>query len=206
MKVIGLTGSIAMGKTVTAAMFADAGVSVFNSDAAVHALYSEGGAGVAVLRRLCPGVIVDGAVDRTRLREAVVRDPALLERIEREIHPLVREAEQAFLEAERARGARLALIDIPLLYETGRESDFDAVVVVSAPADVQRARALARPGMTSERLDLIMERQLPDSEKRKRAHFVVDTGQGLDHARRQVEAIVARLRSGNSPPPCGEGN
>jgi dephospho-CoA kinase len=195
MKVIGLTGSIAMGKSVTAGMFAKAGVAVFNSDAAVHALYSIGGQGVEVLRRLCPSVVVRDTVDRTRLREAIVRDAVLLERIENEIHPLVRKAEDAFLAAERLRGTKLALIDIPLLFETGRASDFDAVVVVSAPAEVQRARALARPGMTAERLELMLARQLPDSEKRKRADFVIDTGRGLDHARSQVETIVARLQS-----------
>ena len=193
MKVIGLTGSIAMGKTATAGMFAERGVAIFDSDAAVHALYARGGKGVAAVRRICPDAVLDDAVDRKRLGQAIANDAAVLERIEAVIHPLVRQAQEAFLAAARARGAKLALIDIPLLFETGRSGDFSAVVVVSAPASVQRARALARPGMTEEGLDLMLSRQLPDEEKKKRADFVVDTGKGFDHARRQVNAIVDKL-------------
>lgn len=193
MKVIGLTGSMAMGKTATAGMFADKGVAIFDSDGAVHELYAMGGKGVAAISRICPDAVVRDTVDRARLRQAVTRDASLLERIEAVIHPLVREAQETFLAAERARGTKLALLDIPLLFETGREKDFSAVVVVSAPAAVQRARALARPGMTANRLDLMLSRQLPDLEKKKRADFVVDTGKGLEHARRQVSGIVDKL-------------
>jgi dephospho-CoA kinase len=193
MKVIGLTGSIAMGKTVTGDLFAGRGVAVFSSDAAVHRLYARGGEGVAAIGKICPQAIIDGAVDRGHLQDAIARDDSLLGRMEAAIHPLVRQAEAAFLAAERAKGTRLALVDIPLLFETGRQTDFDAVVVATAPASVQRARALARPGMTAERLEPILSRQLPDTEKRKRADFIVDTGEGLENARRQVDAIVDKL-------------
>lgn len=193
MKVIGLTGSIAMGKTATARMFADKGVAVFDSDGAVHELYARGGQGVAGVRRIYPGAVIGEAVDRERLSQAVARDPSLLAQIEAAVHPLVRQAQEAFLAAERVKGTKLALIDIPLLFETGREKEFNAIVVVGAPSSVQRSRALARPGMTADKLDLILSRQLPDAEKRKRADFIIDTGEGIDSACRQVEAIVDKL-------------
>jgi dephospho-CoA kinase len=193
MKVIGLTGSIAMGKTVTSELFAGRGVAVFSSDAAVHRLYATGGEGVAAIGKICPQAIIDGAVHRGHLQDAIARDDSLLERVEAAIHPLVRQAEATFLAAERAKGTRLALVDIPLLFETGRQTDFDAIVVATASCSVQRARALARPGMTAERLEHILSRQLPDTEKRKRADFIVDTGEGLENARHQVDAIVDKL-------------
>lgn len=203
MKVIGLTGSIAMGKSTTARMFADHGVAVFDSDAAVHDIYARGGGeGAAAIGSICPAAVIDGAVNRERLGRAVARDPSLFERIEAVVHPLVRNAQERFLAAERATGRRLALVDIPLLFETGREKEFDVIVVASAPARVQRLRALARPGLTADRLDLLLARQLPDREKRKRADFVVDTGKGLEYARRQVDGIVDKLLV----PPAGRGS
>ncbi len=193
MKLIGLTGSIAMGKTTTARMFAERGVAVFDADAAVHRLYAKNGQGVVAVAQIVPGAVIDGAVDRRHLAQAVGRDHSLLTRIESAIHPLVREAEEVFISAKRSEGAKLALIDVPLLFETGRQDDFDAIVVVSAPGPVQRARALARPGMTDDALDFILARQLPDAEKRRRADFVIETGGGLEQARRQVDRIVDKL-------------
>jgi dephospho-CoA kinase len=182
-----------MGKSAAAGMFADRGAAIFDSDRAVHELYAKGGKGVAAIGRICPDAVVRGSVDREHLGQAIVRDASLLERIEAVIHPLVRDAQETFLVAERARGTKLALIDIPLLFETGRENEFSAIVVVSAPASVQRARALARPGMTANRLDLMLSRQLSDAEKKNRADFVVDTGRGLEDTRRQVNGIVDKL-------------
>jgi dephospho-CoA kinase len=194
MKVVGLTGSIAMGKSETAKMFAALGVPVFDSDAIVHRLYAQGGAAVAPVGRAFPGAIREGAVDRAALSAVLARDETLLSRLEAIVHPLVRAEQERFLAACRSEGHTLALLDIPLLFETGREKDIDAVVVVSAPADIQRARALARPGMTDVKLAAILGRQMPDAEKRRRADFIVDSGQGLDHAFAQVRRIVQSLR------------
>ncbi len=193
MKLIGLTGSIAMGKSTTARMFGERGVAVFDADAVVHQLYAKNGRGVAAVGRIVPGAVIDGTIDRRHLAEAIGRDHSLLNGIEAAIHPLVREAEEVFVSAERSRGSKLALVDVPLLFETGRQNDFDAIVVVSAPGLEQRARALARPGMTRDALDLILSRQMPDAEKRQRADYVIDTGRGLEHARRQVDQIVDKL-------------
>jgi dephospho-CoA kinase len=194
MKVVGLTGSIAMGKSETAKMFAALGVPVFDSDAIVHRLYALGGAAVAPVGRAFPGAVRDGAIDRGALSAALARDETLLPRLEAIVHPLVRAEQERFLAACRSDGHKLALLDIPLLFETGLEKDLDAVVVVSAPADIQRARALARPGMTDVKLAAILGRQMPDAEKRRRADFIVDSGQGLDHAFAQVRRIVQSLR------------
>ncbi len=191
MLVLGLTGSIAMGKSTTAAMFRDAGVPVHDADAAVHALY--GGAAVEPVEAAFPGVAVDGRIDRERLAARVVGDPEALARLEAIVHPLVREAERDFLVKAAAAGARVAVLDVPLLLETGGEKRVDAVVVVTAPAEVQRARALARPGMTEARLSAILARQMPDAQKRRRAHFLVDTSRGLDEARAAVTAILRSL-------------
>lgn len=191
MLVLGLTGSIAMGKSTTAAMFRAAGVPVHDADAAVHALY--GGAAVAPVEAAFPGVAVDGRIDRERLAARVVGDAEALRRLEAIVHPLVREAERDFLVRAAGAGARVAVLDVPLLLETGGDSRVDAVVVVTAPAEVQRARALARPGMTEARLAAILARQTPDAEKRRRAHFIVDTSHGLEAAGAAVTAILRSL-------------
>jgi dephospho-CoA kinase len=191
--VLGLTGSIGMGKSTTAGFFAEQGARVWDADAAVHRLYAPGGAAVAAVAGLMPQAVRDGAVDRAALRAAVTGDAGLLKRLEAAVHPLVAADRLAFLDAARAEGARVAVCDIPLLFETGQAGAFDAVVVVSAPPEVQRGRVLARPGMTDAALDAILARQMPDAEKRARADFVVDTGAGLDAARAQVAAIMARF-------------
>ena len=188
MFVLGLTGSIAMGKSTTAGLFRAAGVPVHDADAAVHALY--GGAAVAPVEVAFPGVAVDGRIDRERLAARVVGDPALLAQLEAIVHPLVRAAEGDFLARSAAAGARRVVLDVPLLLETGGEARVDAVVVVTAPAEVQRQRALSRPGMTEARLAAILARQMPDAEKRRRAHFLIDTSGGLDAARDAVTGIL----------------
>ncbi len=193
---VGLTGSIGMGKSTTAAMFAAEGVPVYDADAEVHALYAKGGAAVAPLEAAFPGVVVDGAVDRAKLSHHVVGKPDALKRLEAIVHPLVGESRVGFFQDAVARGADIVILDIPLLFETGGEKRMDAVVVVSAPADLQRERVLARPGMDEAKLDAILARQMADAEKRARAHFVIDTSQGLDAARAQVRDVLKRLRAG----------
>ena len=193
MIVVGLTGSIGMGKSATLAAFADLGVPVWDADAAVHRLYGPGGAGVAPVRALAPDAVGTQGVDRAKLRAAILADPALLKRIEAAIHPLVAVDRDAFLASARADGAALAVCDIPLLFETGADAWLDQVVVVSAPAEIQHARVLGRPGMTAEALEAILARQVPDAEKRARADYIVDTGQSKDYARTQVAAILAGL-------------
>ena len=195
MIVLGLTGSIGMGKSTTTAMFADHGALVWNADDAVHALYARGGAAVEPVGAAFPGVVVDGAVDRTRLAEALGRDDTAFRRLESIVHPLVAAGRLADLEAARAAGTPLAVLDIPLLFETGGDRAVDAVVVVSAPEAVQRARVLARPGMTPERFEAIRARQVPDAEKRRRADFVVDTGESLEATRARVAEIVGMVLS-----------
>ena len=194
MLLIGLTGSIGMGKTETARLFARAGVPVYDADAAVHALYDRGGAAVEVIAREFPGAVREGAVDRNALSALVVGKHDEVKRLEGLIHPLVGKAQMAFLAAAEKSGAPAVLLDIPLLFETGGEKRVDAVVVVSAPADVQRQRVLARPGMDEAKLDAILARQMADVDKRARAHFVIDTGQGLEAARRQVRDVLTKLR------------
>lgn len=194
MMLVGLTGSIGMGKSTTAAMFRDQGVPVYDADAAVARLYSKGGAAVAPVGEAFPGVVKDGAIDREALRQKVLGDAEALRRLNGIVHPLVGEDRADFFREAEASGADMVVLDIPLLFETGGHAHMDAVVVVSAPAEVQRQRVLARPGMTPERLDAILAQQMADGEKRARAHFVVDTGLGLDHARRQVAEIIAVLR------------
>jgi dephospho-CoA kinase len=186
--VIGLTGSIGMGKSTTSRFFAEAGVPVHDADAAVHRLYA--GEAVPPIEAAFPGVSTAAGVDRAELAKRVLGDAEALARLEAIVHPLVRAEEARFLmEAERG-GATVAVLDIPLLFETGAEDRVDAVVVVSAPPDIQRARTLCRPGMTEERYQVLLAKQLPDAEKRRRADFVVDTSQGFDSARRQVHAIL----------------
>jgi dephospho-CoA kinase len=193
MLIIGLTGSIGMGKSTTAAMFAARGVAVHDADAAVHRLYA--GEAVAPVEAAFPGVASGGRIDRTQLAARVLADPAALARLEAIVHPLVRASEDAFLTRARTAGRRCVLLDIPLLFEGGRESDLDVIVVVTADADTQRRRVLARPGMTEERFAAISARQVPDREKRQRAHFLVDTSYGLPSAERQVAAILRALAS-----------
>jgi dephospho-CoA kinase len=195
MKIIGLTGSIAMGKSDTLRMFAELGIPTFDADEVVHRLYAQGGRGVAAVERLCPDAVIDGAVDRRRLTKAVEAKPSLLADIERAVHPLVGKERDRFIAAERTKGTELIVIDIPLLFETNQEKEFDSIVVVSAPSHVQKSRAMMRPGMTEERLNRILSRQMPDAEKRARAHFIVDTAQGHESARSQVRRIVSQLLS-----------
>ena len=191
MIVLGLTGSIGMGKTTTAGLFAAAGVPVFDADAEVHRLYS--GPLVPAIEAAFPGTTPGGTVDRAALGRRVLGDPDALARLEAIVHPAVRAAETAFLEAANRAGHRLALLDIPLLFETGRQDDVDRVVVVSAPEDVQRARVLARPGMTPEKFAAILSRQMPDAEKRARADHVIDTGAGLAAAKAAVQTLLGQL-------------
>ncbi|UTP39667.1 dephospho-CoA kinase [Phenylobacterium sp. LH3H17] len=200
MLVLGLTGSIGMGKSTTAAMFREAGIPVYDADAAVADLYVQGGAAVGPLEAAFPGVTKDGAVDREALRTRVLGDDAAMAKLNSIVHPLVGADRGHFFRAAEAAGADMVVLDIPLLYETGGDANMDAVVVASAPADQQRERVLARPGMTPERLDAILSRQTPDAEKRARAHFVVDTGRGLEPARAQVAEIIATMRDPQKRP------
>ncbi len=189
--ILGLTGSIGMGKSTTAALFQARGIPVHDADATVHALYR--GRAVPLIAAVFPDAVRDGVVDRPSLSAAVLGKPEAMARLEAIIHPLVREDEASFLYGCRQRGAGLAVLDVPLLLETGGESRCDAVLVVSAPEAVQRARVLARTGMTPERLNAILARQMPDAQKRARAHFIVDTSRGVVAAGRQVGSILAAL-------------
>jgi dephospho-CoA kinase len=191
MIVVGLTGSVGMGKSATARMFAEAGAPVHDADAAVHRLYEGEGAGL--IEEAFPGVTREGKVDREKLAAKVLNDPPALKRLEAIVHPLVRREEERFLAEAKSRGAFCAVLDIPLLFETGADRRVDVVVVVSAPFDEQRRRVLERPGMTEERFLSLLAKQLPDAEKRRRAYFVVDTSQGFDSARAQVRAILQKL-------------
>jgi dephospho-CoA kinase len=191
MLVLGLTGSIGMGKSTTAKFFADEGVPVHDADAAVHRLYEAEAA--PLIEAAFPGTTADGKVDRDKLAGRVIGDAAAIKRLEELVHPLVAEVRERFLRDAEKSGAKIAVLDIPLLYETGGETRCDAVVVVSAPADVQRARAFERPGMTEEKFAAILAKQIPDAEKRARADFVVDTSKGYEAARQQVRDILARV-------------
>ena len=192
--IVGLTGSIGMGKTETARMFESFGVPVYDADAAVHRLYEPGGAAVPAIAREFPGCVMGGRVDRARLSAHLAGDKEAFAKLESIVHPLVAEEQRHFLADAEAKGAEMVVLDIPLLFETGSHARMDAVVVVSAPAEVQRARVLERPGMTPDKLDHILSRQMPDAEKRAKAHFVVETDKGLDHAFEQVKQIVKTLR------------
>jgi dephospho-CoA kinase len=187
---LGLTGSIGMGKSTTAAMFRDAGVPVWDADAAVHRLYARGGGAVAPVAALVPDAVVDGRVDRERLKAALAADPGLLDRLEEIVHPLVRADRAAFL---RARSdAPLVVLDIPLLFETGGAEDCDAVLVVTADAQTQRRRVLSRPGMTEASFDRMLARQMPDAEKRRRADHVIET-RTLDQTRDAVAELIRKI-------------
>lgn len=191
MFVLGLTGSLGMGKSVTAKMFAEEGVPVHDADAAVHDLYE--GAAAPLIEAAFPGTTAAGKVDRDKLAQRVLGDSVALEKLEAIVHPLVRRAEHAFLDQAARKGARAAVLDIPLLFETGGDGRCDAVVVVSAPPEIQRARAFERPGMTEQKFAAILAKQMPDADKRARADFVVDTSRGFDAARAQVRDILARI-------------
>jgi dephospho-CoA kinase len=193
MVVIGLTGSLGMGKTTTARFFAEAGVPVYDADETVHRLYT--GDAAAPIEAAFPGTTGKDGVDRARLAQAVLGDAAALARLEAIVHPLVRREELRFLEAAQGAGARVAVLDIPLLFETGGDRRVDAVVVVSAPAEIQRARAFERPGMTEEKFRALVAKQMPDEEKRRRADFVVDSSKGQDYARTQVHAILRQAET-----------
>lgn len=191
MRIIGLTGSIGMGKTTVAGFFRAAGIPVHDADAAVHRLYD--GPAAATVEAAFPGTAPGGVVDRDRLAVAVLGDQEALERLEAIVHPLVGADERAFLKAAAAAGAALAVLEIPLLFETGGDSRCDAVVVVTARPETQRQRVLKRPGMSKDRLDALLARQTPDAEKRRRAHFLVLTDFDHDFAERQVKAIIRAL-------------
>ena len=192
MLVIGLTGSIGMGKSTVAARFRALGIGVCDADAEVHKLYE--GAAVAPIEAAFPGTTSDGAVDRRKLAQALLERPDRFKRLEAIVHPLVLEAERAFLRDEAGRGAAMAVLEIPLLLESGGERRVDVVVVCSAPSEAQRARVLQRPGMTPEKLDQLLARQMPDAEKRRRADFVVDTGATFADTDEQVDRIVESLK------------
>lgn len=192
---VGLTGSIGMGKSTTARMFAEAGLPVFDADAVVHGLYARGGAAVAPVSARFPGVENSGVIDRSALSQALKDAPEGFAALEAIVHPLVAEAREDFLRTAEASGAPLAILDIPLLFETGQEDAYDALIVVTAPEEVQAARVLARPGMTRARFDAILARQVPDAEKRARADFIIDTSAGLEDARQQVASIIAALNA-----------
>lgn len=194
MIVLGLTGSIGMGKSTTAKMFTDAGIPVHDSDEAVHRLYA--GEAAPLIEAAFPGTVRDGVVDRTELSRHVLGDATALKKLEAIIHPLVRADANAFLDRSRNAGAPIAVLDIPLLFETNGRGRVDKVVVVTAPADVQRQRVLARPGMTEQKFETILAKQVPDAEKRKRADYIVDTGDGLAAAREAVRAIIGELTVG----------
>lgn len=188
---LGLTGSIAMGKSTTAGFFRDEGIPVWDADETVHRLYAKDGAAVAAIHALNPQAISDGAVSRTALKNWIAAEPEALKRIEAVVHPLVAADRAAFIARHHADD--LILLDIPLLFETGADAALDGTVVVSAPAAVQRARALARPGMTEAQLDAILARQMPDAEKRRRATWVIETT-GLEEARAAVRALIGKIR------------
>ena len=191
MRILGLTGSIGMGKSTTAKLFVEAGVPVYDADAAVHKIY-EGEAAPAI-EAAFPGTTVDGKVDRAKLSAKVVHDQAAIKQLEQIVHPMLGASRKKFLDDAEASGAPVVVMDIPLLFETGGEKRVDAVVVVSTDLATQRERILARGTMTSEALDAILARQLPDAEKRKRADFVVDTSHGLDPVRARIRDILAEV-------------
>jgi dephospho-CoA kinase len=199
MIVLGLTGSIGMGKSTTAKMFIDEGVPVHDSDETVHRLYA--GVAAPLIEARFPGTVIDGVVDRGRLSQAVLANPDAMRDLEKIVHPLVRADSENFLAGHRAAGAPLVVLDIPLLFETGGRERVDRIVVVTAPAEIQRERVLARPGMSEEKFTAILARQVPDAEKRLRADYVIDTGAGIEATRQAVRTLVAELveAAGKSP-------
>ncbi|WP_420960538.1 dephospho-CoA kinase [Brucella sp. IR073] len=196
MIILGLTGSIGMGKSTTAQMFADAGIPVYSADEAVHRLYA--GRAAPLIEAAFPGTTGKNGVDREKLSAAVLGKPQEIAKLEAIVHPLVGKEREDFLSEARASGADIALVDIPLLFEIGAEKDVDKILVISAAPEIQRQRVLSRPGMTAEKFEAILARQIPDAEKRARADFVIDTGHGLDAARKAVAEIIGRLRQENA--------
>ncbi|KAK9861326.1 hypothetical protein WJX84_005724 [Apatococcus fuscideae] len=199
MFLLGLTGSIGMGKTTVAAMFMRQDVPVLSADEVVHELYAPNGAAVKPLGEAFPGCIVNAAVSRPHLSQQIIADKAALLRLEAIVHPLVAEKRQAFLEANRKANKALVVLDIPLLYETGAEKEVDAVVLVSTSAEEQRQRVLDRPGMTAEKLDAILQRQMPDTEKQKQAQHLINTGCSLEATQQQVDKLIADLSCSHGP-------
>ena len=195
MKIIGLTGSIGMGKSTTAAMFRDAGIPVYDADAAVHAAYAVGGVAVGPVGEAFPGTVREARVDREALRQQVLGNPEAMAKLNSIVHPLIGKSRADAFEAATASGADMIVLDVPLIYETGGDKNMDAVIVVSAPAEMQRERVLAREGMTPERLAAILAQQVPDADKRKRADYVIDTGRGLESARAQVIEVIKAIRA-----------
>ena len=195
---LGLTGSIGMGKSTTANMFRDSGIPVFDSDAAVHALYARGGEAVPLIEAAFPGSIEDGEVSRAKLSAALAEDVSGFDRLNAIVHPLVAVKRRDFLEAARQAGAPIVVLDIPLLFETGAETSVDGILVVTAPEAVQRERVMAREGMTEAKFQQILSRQVPDAEKRKRADFLIDTSQGFEAARKSVEELIAGLKAASN--------
>ena len=193
MIVLGLTGSIGMGKSATADLFREEGVPVYDADAAVHALYAKGGAAVAPVEAAFPGVMVDGAIDRMALRTHVLDDAEAMRKLEAIVHPLAGDAQKQFRDKAREDGARFVVLDIPLLYEAGGYAYCDYVAVVTAPAEVQRERVLSRPGMTEETFESILARQMPDADKRAKADFIISTAHGFEFAADCVRAIVSLM-------------
>jgi dephospho-CoA kinase len=191
MIILGLTGSIGMGKSTTARLFAEEGVPVHDADAAVHVLYE--GEAVPLVEAAFPGTTEDGKVDRVRLGQAVVGNSEAMKRLEAVVHPLVARARDRFLAEARKAAAPVVVLDIPLLFETGGDKLVDAVVVVSAAPDIQRQRVMERPGMTAEKFEALLAKQMPDAEKRRRADYIVDSGHGIEQARAQVREILAKL-------------
>ena len=198
MIVLGLTGSIGMGKSTTAKMFAEIGVPVWDADSTVHKLYAAGQPGAAGIARIVPDAIVDGAVDRGRLRDAIIADAGLLRLVEEVIHPLVGQDRAAFLAQARDAGHNIAVVDIPLLFEGGGENHVDQVVVVTAPPEIQRERVLERPNMTVEAFESILAKQVPDAIKREKADHLIDTSLGLEHARQRVAEIIASVEASDA--------
>ncbi len=200
MIIIGLTGSIAMGKTETAKMFKRLNVPVYNADEVVHDLYARGGKAVKPISALYPDVIVNAEVNREKLSAKILNDPHVVDEIEKIVHPMVRQKQNEFIAATKKTGAPLIILDIPLLFEKGGETRVDKTVVVTAPADIQRQRALERPGMSPEKLEMILSKQMPDEEKRAKADYIVETDKGLEHAFQQVDRIVKELTAGQIEP------
>ncbi|MEM7196571.1 MAG: dephospho-CoA kinase [Pseudomonadota bacterium] len=197
MIILALTGSIGMGKSTTATMFADAGIPVWDADATVHKLYGEGGEGSKAIAGIVPEAVDANGVNRDSLRQSIMDDPSLLKKVEGVIHPLVGKDRAAFLSDARTQGEALVVVDIPLLFEGGGEAHVDKIVVVTAPADIQRARVLERPGMTIEAFETILSKQVPDEIKRQKADYLIDTSLGMDNARDRVSEIIADLIGAN---------
>lgn len=191
MLIVGLTGSIGMGKSTAAARFVSQDIAVFDADAKVHELYD--GPIAAAVEAAFPGTALDGHVDRVKLSAALLREPHKFKQLEAIVHPAIRAAERDFLRRQAAKGAKIAVLEVPLLFEAGGFEAVDCIVVVSAPSQIQRQRVLARPGMTIEKLDRLLQRQMPDEEKRSKANFVVDTSGSIDSCNTQVDAIIAQL-------------